>query len=83
MFDILHYTFLRLGDAHRFGTPHLRQMVRKMAARIATEKGRGNTTVMVPVHPEVRGNPSGQVAPRRLSALKCSRLKLCAAAFCR
>jgi hypothetical protein len=25
MFDILHYTFLRLGDARRFGPPHLRQ----------------------------------------------------------
>ncbi|MGA2995783.1 hypothetical protein [Bradyrhizobium sp.] len=45
MFDILHYTFLRLGDAHRFGPPHLRQIVRKMAVRIATEKSRGNTTV--------------------------------------
>ncbi|MGJ5221020.1 tyrosine-type recombinase/integrase [Bradyrhizobium oligotrophicum] len=52
MFDILHYTFLRLGDAHRFGPPHLRQIVRKMAIQIATEKSRGNTTVTVPVHPE-------------------------------
>ena len=52
MFDILHYTFLRLGDAHRFGPPHLRQIVRKMAVQIATEKSRGNTTVTVPVHPE-------------------------------
>jgi integrase len=51
MFDILHYTFLRLGDAHRFGPPHLRQVVRKMAVQIETEKGRGNTTVTVPVHP--------------------------------
>jgi integrase len=49
MFDILHYTFLRLGDAHRFGPPHLRQIVRKMAVQIATEKSRRNT---VPVHPE-------------------------------
>jgi integrase len=48
MFD----TFLRLGDAHRFGPPHLRQIVRKMAVQIATEKSRGNTTVTVPVHPE-------------------------------
>jgi hypothetical protein len=31
MFDILHYTFLRLGDAYRFGPLHLRQIVRKMA----------------------------------------------------
>src|SRR5215472_3455618 len=52
MFDILHYTFLRLGDAHRFGPPHLRQIVRKMAVQIATEKSRGNTTVTVPVHSE-------------------------------
>jgi hypothetical protein len=52
MFDILHYTFLRLTDAHRFGAPHLRQIVRKMAVQIATEKSRGNTTVAVPVHPE-------------------------------
>jgi integrase len=49
---LLHYTFLRLGDAHRFGPPHLRQIVRKMAVQIATEKSRGNTTVTVPVHPE-------------------------------
>ncbi|WP_315719743.1 MULTISPECIES: tyrosine-type recombinase/integrase [unclassified Bradyrhizobium] len=52
MFDILHYTFLRLGDAYRFGPPHLRQIVRKMAVQIATEKSKGNTTVTVPVHPE-------------------------------
>jgi hypothetical protein len=52
MFDILHYTFLRVGDAHRFGPPHLRKIVRKMAVQIATEKSRGNTTVTVPVHPE-------------------------------
>lgn len=52
MFDILHYTFLRLGDAHRFGPPHLRQIVRKMAVQIAAEKSQGNTTVTVPVHPE-------------------------------
>jgi integrase len=52
MFDILHYTFLRLGDAHRFGPPHLRQIVRQMAVRITTEKSRGNTAVTVPVHPQ-------------------------------
>jgi integrase len=52
MFDVLHYTFLRLGDAYRFGPPHLRQIVRKMSVQIATEKSRGNTTVTVPVHPE-------------------------------
>jgi integrase len=52
MFDILHYTFLRLGDAYRFGPPHLRQIVRNMAVQITTEKSRGNTTVTVPLHPE-------------------------------
>jgi hypothetical protein len=43
---------LRLGDAHRFGPPHPRQIVRRMAVQIATEKSQGNTTVTVPVHPE-------------------------------
>jgi hypothetical protein len=52
MFDILHYTFLRLGDAHRSGPPHLHKIVRKMAVQITTEKGRGNTTVTLPVHPK-------------------------------
>jgi hypothetical protein len=52
MFDILHYTFLRVGDAHRFGQPHLRQIVRKIAVQIETEKSRGNTIVTVPVHPQ-------------------------------
>lgn len=51
MLDILAFTFLRLGDAHRFGPPHLRQVVRKMAVQIATEKSQGNTTVTVPMHP--------------------------------
>jgi hypothetical protein len=51
MFDILHYTFLRLGDAYRFGPPHLCKLLNKMTVQIATEKSRGNTTVTVPVHP--------------------------------
>jgi hypothetical protein len=38
MFDILHHTFLRVGDAHRFRPRHLRQIARKMAVQIATEK---------------------------------------------
>ena len=59
MLDILHYTFLRLGDAHRFGPPHLRQIVRKMAVQIATEKSRGDTTVTVPVHPQFCGKLAG------------------------
>jgi hypothetical protein len=41
MFDILHHTFLRVGDAHRFGPQHLRQM----AVQIATEKSRGKTNL--------------------------------------
>jgi hypothetical protein len=49
-FDVQHYSFLRVGDAHRFGPPHLRQIVRKMAVQVATEKSR--TTATVPEHPE-------------------------------
>jgi hypothetical protein len=56
MFDILHYTFLRLGDAYRFGPPHLRQILSKMTVQVATEKSRGNTTVTVPVHPAFAGS---------------------------
>jgi integrase len=41
-----------VGDAHRFGPPHLRQIVRKVAVQSATEKSQGNTTVTVPVQPE-------------------------------
>jgi hypothetical protein len=82
LFDILHYTFLRLGDTHRFGPPHLRQIVRKMAVQIATEKSRGNTTVTVPVHPNLR-KVCGRLAPRVLSAPKYSPAKRCAAAWCR
>jgi integrase len=52
MFDMMHCTFLRLGDVHRFGPPHPRQIVRKMAVQIATEKSRGNETVTIPMHPE-------------------------------
>jgi hypothetical protein len=40
------------GGAYRFGPPHLRQIVRRMAVQIETEKSRGNTIVTVPVHPE-------------------------------
>lgn len=52
--DVRH-SALRLpatGGAHRFGPPHLRQIVRRMAVQIATEKSRSNTTVTVPVRPE-------------------------------
>ena len=67
MFDILHHTFLRLGDAHRFGPPHMRQIVRKMAVQIATEKSRGNTTVTVPGTP-VCGKPAGGARRRIIGA---------------
>ncbi|MGJ4942506.1 hypothetical protein ACQR1W_18165 [Bradyrhizobium sp. HKCCYLS1011] len=68
MFDILHYTFLRLGDAHRFGPQHLRQIVRKMAVQIATEKSRGNTMVTVPVHPDFAENLRAARAHRIIGA---------------
>jgi hypothetical protein len=82
MFDILHYTFLRLG-AHRFGPPHLRQIVRKMAVQIATEKSRGNTTVTIPVHPEFA--KSLRAARGRLgsSGPRCSPANGYAAESCR
>jgi integrase len=68
MFDVLHYTFLRVGDAHRFGPPHLRQIVRKMAVQIATEKSRGNTTVTIPVHPEFAESLRAARAARTIGA---------------
>lgn len=52
MFDILHFTFLRLGDAARFGPEHFRRIIKRMAVQIATEKSQGRTIVTVPVHPE-------------------------------
>ncbi|RZN30461.1 tyrosine-type recombinase/integrase [Bradyrhizobium sp. Leo121] len=52
MFDILHYTFLRVGDAAQFGPKHLQPMVRQTVVQIATEKSQGRTTVTVPVHPD-------------------------------
>jgi len=52
MFDILHFTFLRLGDAARFGPEHLKRIIKRMAVQIATEKSQGRTIVTVPVHPE-------------------------------
>jgi hypothetical protein len=41
-----------LDNACRFGPPQLRQIVRKTAAQIATEKSRGNTTVKMPLYPQ-------------------------------
>jgi integrase len=52
MFDILHYTFLRVGDAAQFGPKHLQPMVRQTVVQIATEKSQGRTIVTVPVHPD-------------------------------
>jgi hypothetical protein len=59
LFDILHYTFLRPGDVCRFGPPHLRQIVRKMAVQIATGKSRGNTAVTAAGASAVCGKPAG------------------------
>jgi integrase len=56
MLDILAYTMLRLGDASRFGPPHLRKMIKQMAFQIATEKSRGRTIVTVPIHPDFAVN---------------------------
>ncbi|WGR91727.1 hypothetical protein MTX26_15150 [Bradyrhizobium sp. ISRA443] len=52
MFDILHYTFLRLGDADRFGPSHLKRILKQMAIEIATEKSKGSTKVSIPIHPD-------------------------------
>ena len=50
MFDILHYTHLRLGDASRFGSAHLQRTLKTMMVKVATEKSKGHTTATVPVH---------------------------------
>jgi integrase len=50
MFDILHYTHLRLGDASRFGAAHLQRTLKTMMVKVATEKSKGRTTATVPVH---------------------------------
>ena len=50
MFDILHYTHLRLGDASRFGPEHLQRTLKIMMVKVATEKSKGHTTATVPVH---------------------------------
>ena len=50
MFDILHYTHLRLGDASRFGSAHLQCVLKTMMVKVATEKSKGRTTATVPVH---------------------------------
>ena len=50
MFDILHYTHLRLGDASRFGPAHLQRTLKTMMVKVATEKSKGHTTATVSVH---------------------------------
>jgi hypothetical protein len=64
MLDILAYTMLRLGDASRFGPPHLRKMIKQMAFQIATEKGRGRTIVTVPIHSRLRREFEGSTHGR-------------------
>jgi hypothetical protein len=49
MLDILAYTMLRVGDASRFGPPHLKKIIKEMAFQIVTEKSQGRTTVTVPI----------------------------------
>ena len=50
MFDILHFTHLRLGDAARFGAAHLQRVLKTMMVKVATEKSKGRTTATLPVH---------------------------------
>jgi plasmid stabilization system protein ParE len=50
MFDILHFTHLRLGDAFRFGPEHLHRTLKMMMVKVATEKSKGRTIAVVPVH---------------------------------
>jgi hypothetical protein len=50
MFDILHRTHLRLGDASRFGSARLQRRLKMMMVKVATEKSKGRTTATVPVH---------------------------------
>jgi len=50
MFDILHFTHLRLGDAARFGSAHLQRTLKIMMVKVATEKSKGRSTATVPVH---------------------------------
>lgn len=49
MFDILHFTYLRRGDASRFGQAH----VRKQKLAITTEKSDHATTVEMLIHPDL------------------------------
>jgi L-alanine-DL-glutamate epimerase-like enolase superfamily enzyme len=50
MFEILHYTHLRLGDASRFGAAHHQRTLKTMMVKVATEKSRDRATATVPVH---------------------------------
>jgi len=49
MFDVLHYSYMRRGDAHRFGPPH----VRGGRMLITTEKSNFKTVVQMKLHPEL------------------------------
>ena len=57
MFDILHYTHLRLGDASRFGAAHLQRTLKTLMVKVATEKSQGRTTATVPVHRDFAVSP--------------------------
>jgi integrase len=49
MFDILHFTHLRLGDAARFEPEHLQRASKILMVKVATEKSKGRTAATVPV----------------------------------
>ena len=66
MFDILHYTHLRLGDASRFGSAHLQRTLKTMMVKVATEKSKGHTTATVPVHRDFAVSPGGGAQCRHL-----------------
>jgi integrase len=75
MFDILHYTHLRLGDASRFGPEHLQRTLKTMMVKFATEKSKGRTTATVPVHREfavslaaARNAGKGEIMPMNKKA---------------
>jgi hypothetical protein len=77
MFDILHYTFLRLGDAHRFGPPHLRQIVRHGGADHHRENpgqhhrhGAGSSRVCIKPAGGASGGKSCHGATNKLSRAK-------------
>ena len=60
--------FPATGRCPSLRAAHLRQIVRKMAVQIATEKSRGNTTVTVPVHPTLQKACGRRARPASIGA---------------